>query len=509
MVAHQVRAEELACRDPNNLLDGINDPPPTPPPHPVLVSSSVNEWGATERIYEHVTDTWIDGGGFAGRTKVFALTTPPGWDGASQLPMMVVLHGGCNDYTEALGLMPEEHSMFVLYLDDGNEQPAGAGCSIPGKVHHLGYMTDHSPTVTGVHSGEIFVDYTSRRYLWTLDQAAWLVPVDTGAVFVRGHSKGAAGTLLMATRQPERFAGAIADVPAPSVTPAPPSENQSCDNYGEPWVDALDTGAALRDHPEARDVWYQVRLGKDDAAALWEWFAVPSQNFPEMSWLDAFGAYRMGHYVVWDEGGHDGWRHGLFDKAGQLDPILGFYWFDTGFNPALDPLSSLRSDRSFPAFSNFSANGDYGDGPPGCDSACRGLDSIPGDNAFSGDLAGALNRYLRWIAASIKDFPSRWAISVQMIDRRGVPGPEGSTCDSPPAGYPACFDDYVGTGLETVDITPRRRQSFLPPPGTTLRWRTSAGQSGQVVVDAEGLFTIPQVELTPNALVRLSVRRAP
>ena len=64
-------------------------------------------------------------------------------------------------------------------------------------------------------------------------------------------------------------------------------------------------------------------------------------------------------------------------------------------------------------------------------------------------------------------------------------------------------------GGEKGDVTPRRLQRFRPAPGQRLRWRTEPvpsrrdktppkPQSGTVVVDAHGVFTIRQVEIPPG-----------
>jgi len=55
---------------------------------------------------------------------------------------------------------------------------------------------------------------------------------------------------------------------------------------------------------------------------------------------------------------------------------------------------------------------------------------------------------------------------------------------------------YKGKGVETVDITPRRLQKFKPQPNAAYSWTASAGQSGEITADGDGLITAPSVKVT-------------
>jgi len=106
------------------------------------------------------------------------------------------------------------------------------------------------------------------------------------------------------------------------------------------------------------------------------------------------------------------------------------------------------------------------------------LDDVPGTGSlFDGDLAGQINGYLWWDAATGVDEPARWELVVYLVSGSPEPG---------------C----------TVDITPRRLAKFKPRPGEAFKWTNFdlAGdkvvQSGTVKADRWGLVTLASVVVT-------------
>ena len=74
-----------------------------------------------------------------------------------------------------------------------------------------------------------------------------------------------------------------------------------------------------------------------------------------------------------------------------------------------------------------------------------------------------------------------------------------------PQGHPATVDTSArfemtlisGTGTFTADVTPRRRQRFLPAPGQLCAWtNVQSGASGTVTADANGLVTVTNFTIT-------------
>lgn len=129
-------------------------------------------------------------------------------------------------------------------------------------------------------------------------------------------------------------------------------------------------------------------------------------------------------------------------------------------------LYRLRTDRSYPAFSNASS------------------DALPGNGPLaSGDSLGTINGHLDWDTLMV-DQPDGWACIVLRRDLTSRWGPV-------PA--PASI---------ATDITPRRLQHFAPWSGEWLLWEVRRlndnvlTASGSALVDSLGLVTVPQAVIT-------------
>ncbi len=114
-------------------------------------------------------------------------------------------------------------------------------------------------------------------------------------------------------------------------------------------------------------------------------------------------------------------------------------------------------DKSVPAFSNCSLDGNPGNGDPA-----------------DGDPSGTINGYLLWEYEGIVDTPTRWEMTVYLA------------ADAPRDGC-------------TVDLTPRHRRKFHPKRGQELKWTNTDVAtkrqiaSGTVAADPWGLVTLKQI----------------
>ena len=135
----------------------------------------------------------------------------------------------------------------------------------------------------------------------------------------------------------------------------------------------------------------------------------------------------------------------------------------------------LRRDLAFPAFSRSSWDGNPGNGGNGRqpwrnDSGYAGDPKVAGDTGWDGDVAGMLNRSLRWDTRQLVDTHGRFALPLRAVVGPGV-------TDSP-----------------VVDVTPRRVQRFRCLPGERIRW-TFGKASGTVTAAADGTVTVPRLRL--------------
>jgi hypothetical protein len=453
------------------------------PPDPVVAYSE--DFGAWTRLtLSQQTDDFLDSPGYAGRYFEAVVTVPN--DGAASLPVRVSLHGyGGAPWTEGW-----EGEYRIMPHDPENTYWWGYSEELPGGEPVSGAVPD----------------YTQRRVLHLLEWVLRSYPgADPERVYVEGASMGGAGAATFGLLHARHVAWVEATIGQAIPRNHRPSriaqlsglwgapELSLDDGRGMAAWDRQDLTRALRELPEARDQLVFTKHGKDDPTI--HFGAVVSDSpLTGVSWYEAVEAERVGHYAVWDEGGH-----------GVPDPVLGDGWWHAGWNPIFDDTAWLRRSVAFPAFSGSSVNNDPGDGSGNGavswdDESGYAADvDTPGDCGWSGELAGALGRSLRWDAGSIVDTVDGFSIDLYALD--------GDGGDPPAEGYPTTGDKLDGALPVVVDVTPRRVQAFRALPGEPIDW-TFGSQSGQVQASDDGSITVPALQLTTTtqtlALSRVS-----
>ncbi len=163
----------------------------------------------------------------------------------------------------------------------------------------------------------------------------------------------------------------------------------------------------------------------------------------QVDMVKAMTAARHGFAFAWNDGDH---YTGSFPMA----KLVKYY-----------PPEKFARNRSYPAFSNSSIDQKLGNGDP-----------------KDGDLEGGINLGFDW--KDVVDEERRWSV---------------------------CLSGDLAKGPMRVDVTPRRCQPFRPRAGSEVSWTTSSDLSGKAAVDANGLVTIPRVQLQPNAEIVLTITR--
>jgi hypothetical protein len=182
-------------------------------------------------------------------------------------------------------------------------------------------------------------------------------------------------------------------------------------------------------------------------------------------------------YVSWSSGRNDVGisHHRMWTYAVQLADALkschygfSFIWSNGRHEAATAALentllqqyqTAFARNVSYPAFTNFSLDDDYGHGDPA-----------------DGALVGCANCGWKW--KMISDTARSWSAS---------------------------FSNSQATKRATTEVTPRNTQLFKVQPGTSVNWYTSIGQKGVVVADSYGLVTIKGVEVLPGAETTLTI----
>lgn len=426
------------------------------PPEPELVGDYPRD-GYRRLVFEQVTDEFLDAPGYAGRTFEAIVAVPNGEPPAEGWPVRVALHGFSAPSPNVLGWSRE---IRVAPHDPDNTYWWGYGESLP----------DATPGVD-----DEVPDYTARRVLHLMD---WVVENIDGAdperVYLTGSSMGGAGALTMGILHARHFAWIRSELgqTVPRLHRAPRIAQLSS-WWGEAGAQAVWERMDLTRRiaaGDADDTLLFTRHGKDDRTIEFSALVGRSPS-TGVSFIEALQAERVGHHVVWDEGGH-----------GSNDPVMGSNWWDVTSSLVHDDERAVALNTPFVAFSHSSLDDDPGTGEDGS----AGDDDVPGDSGWDGDLAGVINRHLRWRGDDVVDRIDSFQIWLHVLDDHGY-GP-------PRSGYPSRGDRVGGDLPVTVDVTPRRVQHFSCRPGERIRWRFGS-QSGIAIADARGAVTIEALQI--------------
>lgn len=437
------------------------------PPAPTVVSTEQGS-GFTRLVVRQTTDAFLDSPGNAGRTFDAVVVIPSSATPAAKAPVVIGLHG----FGGAPSRTASSTTNFRIEPHD------------PANTYWYGYADSLPGSVAGAKT---VPPYTLRRVLHLLD---WLLETypsaDADRVFASGGSMGGAGAMALGLLFGRHFAGVESTMGQAVARNHRPSRVRTQaalwgspeQNIGGVW-DTLDLTRALRDDPEAQDVFLFTKHGKDDPTIHFGAAVLPSP-LTKKSLYGTLEEGRLGHYAVWDEGAH-----------GPLDPVMGASWWDASWSRVTSKDAFLSRRAPFPAFSRSGANGKPGDGSGNgkrafdAEKGFAGTVTVAGDTGWAGDIAGALNRFLRWDTTKAVDTPERLELHLRIVTAPG---------EAPPrAGYPTRRDRFDGTSI-TTDVTPRRVRAFRPNPGEEVRW-TFGEKNGAVTVAGDGTITVPSLAI--------------
>ncbi|MEO5987574.1 MAG: alpha/beta hydrolase-fold protein [Candidatus Eisenbacteria bacterium] len=313
-------------------------------------------------------------------------------------------------------------------------------------------------------ASDVVEDYTDRRLLFTLEWARRNFPVDTTRVYAAGGSMGGICSVFLAMRHPELIAAAWANIPLVNFSFQQDPNTLAGFNEGNPLRQRCDrlwgtvsTGLRMADGTQVFD-----RLNAGSLAASLESRFVPpifmfnGRNDGVVGWAEKIPFYRdmrdhrAGGTFYWDRRDHYGY------VASAWSPMMNY---------GIPYIYRFRSNLSFPAFSNCSADANPGDG-----------------TATNGDSVGTINGFLDWDPV-VADEPGRWVVNLSLRNPISAWGP------------------VVAPESLSVDVTPRRLQLFGVTPGMMYGYRvvrTSDAiqvQSGTLYADGLGVLTIPAVRV--------------
>lgn len=373
----------------------------------------------------------------------------------------LVLHGhgrGGNFFNSLVGTgMPGE---WVLSIDD--YIPTGDFSSF-----YFGYEENYDlddplnlPRVDGLVS-----DFTEQRVLFLMGWADAEMPHDPARVYAMGVSMGGSFAFFLGWHHPERIAGTLSIIPKLCLGYRPdayPDLRDSFDRmWGSPDLDLPTTvGERVFQWMDGRE---QARIERHRANAPMIGFCGINDNITgwgeKVAYFQAMEANKSGGAWFWDERDH-------------YTPHEQTEWYPM---MAAQQLYKYRSDRSYPAFSNCSSNGNYGNGDPA-----------------TADPIGNLNGSVDWDENTLNDVLFRYDITLRT---RAL----------------TTLDGLIGAPESLlVDVTPRRMQRFIVAQHVAYHYevrRVSDGallQSGTTTPDDDDVLTISQVKVYGGG-VRVSI----
>lgn len=422
---------------------------------PVITKTETMD-GYARLTVTQTTDTYLDSPANAGRTFTAVVIAPIAT--STPLPVRVGLHG-FDGTPDTSGWSGE----FRIFPSD------------PSNTYWWGYQAS---------AGGPIADYTVRRVMNLL---GWLLEkypaADPERTYLDGVSMGGAGAMTIGLLHARHFCHVRASYGQAIPRNHRPSRIAQLRNFwGDPsaaW-DEMDLTRALASSPEARDQFLTIHHAKDDPTIHFGAVTMPSP-LTHTTYYASLQSNHVGHLAIWDEGGHV-----------VPDPVLGDNWWSQGWDPVFDATALVRRHLAFVAFSKSTLDRDPGTGASNgkrawnAESGYAGDVATPGDTGWDGDIAGGINRFLRWDGTKIVDTLDRFEIPIHVAVGNGSPPPK--------AGYPTKGDALDGVLPATVDVTPRRVQAFVTKPGEHVSW-TAGEQKGTVTADETGAITIPALRL--------------
>ncbi len=362
---------------------------------------------------------------------------------------------------------------LILHLEGyGTRYEAGEGshyyCAVeiwgddPRQSWYYGYSAthDYSQTEVPVTTGPI-VNFTEERLLraiYDVLRDPLYSAVDEQRIYAYGQSMGGSGSLSLGLRYPDVFAAVYCGEPMTDYQGAVLwHENDLIPRWGD---------LALNLPIENRGA-YASHLAQYNGTSVWEWMNHHLQMVErrgEKTTLISLAHGSTDDTIVWADQGRPAYEPYYLSRRPFSAVVIaeGHSWF--GF-AGLGPTMAEGGESMYAPFFGLSVVRDE---------TVPALTYASGSLPVPPDTTGGYNMNLEWSASwnawdgPPTDTPTQWRMSLRTTD--------GSS--------------------QTVDVTPRRLQSFVVAPGATYQWENrrvsddNLVDSGTVVADSDALVAV-------------------
>lgn len=434
------------------------------PAKPVLTVSLNRGKG---RVYTQYMDYANWNPTFNGYAYNYTVTLPVGYKKSYSYPLLLRPHA----YGEDFSVQDEtEYGWQVIQIFPSD--PGETRGSVPS--WWFGYAADHNYLTDGqVPTSGSVANFTEQRVMKAIQDTINDpgINVDTQLVHAFGHSMGGSGSLSLGIRYGNVFAGIYGSEAMTNYKTSPKFQF----DMERLW------GSQSTNLPIVINGPYTAPIKQYDGTGVWDWMNHHQQLIKRRGDNMAFLMLALGKaddIIDWQTQGVPMAR--VFNQASvgysaNYIANAGHSWL--GFSAIVHTLFGFGNDvdfpwrypnnLSFPAVANASGSG----------SMTPGLEE---NDAYNMDIEWA-TPHTRF-AKSIVDKPRQYEVSLR------------SKSDA-----------------QTADITPRNTQNFSVRPAEQCSWiaidsnkRRQVGK-GSVIVDDDGLLTIPQVLITPYKGTRVAI----
>lgn len=438
---------------------------------PILVNS-INE--GKGRVYTHFMDYKQWNPSFQGYAYNYAVALPDDYDPSQEYALKVDLHA----YNGGQKFVPQtefDWQTIQLFVDDPGADR--------GTTHTwwYGFAADHDYQTGGpVPTAGVIENFTEQRVLKAIDEviANDDYQVDESRIHAIGHSMGASGALSLGIRYGGVFAGIYASQGMTDYAASPLFQ----DEFQRLWGTQADNLLVVNNGIHATDI---AKYGADqtDATGVWNWMDHGEQLLrrrgEDIAFL-MFGHGKQDTIIDWETQGRPfvaaveaaNVAYSAEQRGNWEHNWMGFEFgvhslFSEGFGDLGE--WTFEQSTSYLAISDAAESAPESQTPTVTESHNLNIDWSTVWNSFGEDIVDTAERY---------------EISVRSLSSR-----------------------------QTADITPRNLQNFDLTTGETFVWQNvdnvtgATLQEGQLVVDADGLLTLPEVVLLTDAGNRIVISR--
>ncbi len=432
----------------------------------------------------------------------FSVAEPQNFNSANKYPLTLHLHAAGKTYFESKEqTFPSRFSSvsgkgggytlgfndfhnLIVKDKDGNLKYLGkyleTDSGDSGYSYYSGWNSNYVPTLTSYGLKKTFEDtkplnegvnvpYTekSMRFVinWMQTKSEWKNYIDSSRVYAEGGSLGAGGAMAFAVHNSDLVSAvnsnlgrtvAIGSGYSSYTSRYYGSMDENIQTpYGMSMYDYMDLSWYVQNNPSKDYPLIRMHNGKQDTTILWQYVPDFLRTYQNYGGLVAY----------WDQSTHtnsdpDGyltfteWK--FLDRAAcpnGEDSINNCWYVQTndGFNYFYFDL-----DQSYISFSDFSLNGNPGNG-----------------DVSDGDSIGAINRFPWYNRSTIVDQANRYEVNLYLLD-------------------------IATSSMATVSVTPRRLQNLIHTQGTNYNWQFGT-QSGTVTADQNGKIKISGLHISKTS----------